>query len=502
MCGIIAVCGSPYASYEAYQGLLLMQHRGQDAAGILSFERNRRSFNIYKDEGLVDKVFNKDNLLKLHGEMSIGHTRYSTIGECDLKDIQPITVNFPFGLGLAHNGNLININELKNYLKDKKHRYIYSNNDAEVLLNLLADGLLTYSNKSIRADEYIQFDFNALKESVRDIFQMTKGGYAVVAEIANQGLVAFRDPNGIRPLILGKRKLSEEEKELYPKHSNYAYCLASESNTLNFLGYEGVRDIDAGELLFIDLQGNLKTEKLVEKKKKPCIFEHVYFANPESIMDEQNVYSSRLQMGSYLGKKINKLMKEYSFKPDVIVPVPETSRISAISLSEETGIPYRELLIKNRYIQRSFILNTQKSRERAVSLKLSPVASELKGKNVLLVDDSIVRGTTSKKIIKMVKEAGANEVYFASACSPILYPCFYGIDFPDSKELVASGKTFDQIEEHLEADKVIYLDIEDLKKAVGLEDSCMACIDGKYPVEISSAGSFNTNRVRNGEINV
>ncbi len=497
MCGIIGVIGSPYSSQESYQGLLLMQHRGQDAAGILSFERNRKVFNLHKASGLVDKVFDEHNLRSLQGEMAIGHTRYSTIGATQDKDIQPLLINFPFGLALAHNGNLVNVNELQTFLKVKKHRYIFSNNDAEVLLNLIADGLMTYCHSSMRADEHYIFEYSGLRETVRDVMGLAKGGYAVIGEVAGQGLFAFRDPNGIRPLILGKRELTDEEKLKDPNHFKYTYCFASESNTLNYLGYDIVRDVEPGELVYVDLDGNIHSDILTKKKKAGCMFEYVYFANPESIIDDENVYAARIRMGEFLGHKIRGMIDDGRIDPDVVIPVPETSRVSAISMSEVIRVPYRELLIKNRYIQRSFILNSQKRRERAVQLKLSPVKSEIQGKKVLLVDDSIVRGTTSTRIIEMVRKAGAKEVYFASACPPILKPCFYGIDFPNPDELVASGKSFDEIEATLGADRVIYLDLEDIKKAINKPDLCTACLDGNYPVDIASAQSFNDNRVTN-----
>jgi amidophosphoribosyltransferase len=495
MCGIIGVIGSPFASYESYQGLLLMQHRGQDAAGILSFDQQSNLFHLHKSSGLVDTVFNKENLKTLVGNMSIGHTRYSTIGATDEKDIQPILNNYPFGLGLAHNGNLINVHELKRYLKNERHRYIFSNNDAEVILNLLADSLVNHCERSKRTDEFIVFDSKALVKSIHELFKLAKGGYAVLGEIANQGLFAFRDPHGIRPLILGQRELTQEEKQLNPLHFGKAYCLASESNTLNYLGYEIVRDIRPGEMLFINLKGEIISQILVEKKQTTCMFEYVYFANPESIIDEENVYASRIKMGEFLGHKINQMIEQNIISPDVVVPVPETSRVSAISMSEIIRVPYRELLIKNRYIQRSFILNTQQRRERAVQLKLSPVKPEIQGKRVLLVDDSIVRGTTSRKIIEMVRNAGAKEVYFASACPPIIKPCYYGIDFPNSNELLAHNRSEKEIEDILGADKVIYLNLADIKNSIQKPGLCMACIDGNYPVNIEDANQFNQNRV-------
>lgn len=494
MCGIIGVLGTPHSAQEAYQGLLLMQHRGQDAAGILSYEFSRRVYNLHKLPGLVDKVFEESDLKRLAGEMAIGHTRYSTIGHSDAGDIQPLMINFPFGIGLAHNGNLVNVHRLKEDLKVKRQRYIFSNNDAEVLLNILAEGLSVHCQAASNGHQ-LKFEYDALEKAVATIFENAQGGYAVIGEIANEGMFAFRDPHGIRPLIMGQRELSDEEKQMAPDHFGKTYCFASESNTLNYLGYEIIRDIDPGELVFIDKSGEVRSSKILNKEPAPCMFEYVYFANPESIMESENVYAARLKLGTQLGKKVRQLIDEGVISPDVVVPVPETSRVSAISMSEQIRVPYRELLIKNRYIQRSFILNSQKSRERAVQLKLSPVKSEIEGKKVLLVDDSIVRGTTSKRLIELVRRAGAKEVYFASACSPILHPCYYGIDFPNPKELVATNKTLAEIEQTLGADKVIYLDVEDLRKAINVPKMCMACLDGKYPVSIDEAENFNANRV-------
>lgn len=492
MCGIIGVLGTQNASQECYQGLLLMQHRGQDAAGILSYQNEVNQFQIHKDSGLVDTVFKEEDLKNLHGSLAIGHTRYSTIGHSHAKDSQPLLLNYPFGIGLTHNGNILNVHELKAYLKKEKQRYIISDNDAEILLNFIAEDLIEYC----RQESGFHFHFQALEMATNNAFKHLAGGFSVIGNIANHGMFAFRDPQGIRPLILGVRDLTEEEKLTAPNHFEKSYCLASESNTLNYLGYEVVRDIQAGELIYINHQGEIQTSILTQKPHTPCMFEWVYFANPESIIDKKNVYASRIKMGEFLGNKIQKMIDEGLIDPDVIVPIPETSRVSAISLSEVIKRPYRELLIKNRYIQRSFILNSQKRRERAVQLKLNPVVHEMKGKNILLVDDSIVRGTTSTRLIEMVRKAGANKVYFASACPPILKPCFYGIDFPDPKELVATDKTYQEIENALGADRVVYLDQADLKAAIGKESLCTACLDGNYPVDISMAESFNANRVK------
>jgi amidophosphoribosyltransferase len=486
MCGIVGVIGAPQASQEVYQGLLLLQHRGQDSAGILSYDQTHQTFHEHKDLGRTGEVFNSDNLKKLTGSMALGHTRYSTIGRSTIQDVQPVRVGYPFGIGIVHNGNLVNFPKLRELLEEKYKRHIFSNNDIEGILNILADGLIKQGADKV--------DFEDMIAAVDKVFQMAKGGFSVLSAVAHHGLLAFRDPKGIRPLILGKRKLLESERE--GSSSEYAYCLASESNVLNFLGYQVERDLRPGEVVFINQKGEFFSHQLKNEQGSPCMFEWIYFATPETTLENKNVYKARLKMGEILAKEIQPLVDAGDIKPDMIVPVPETSRVSAISLSETLGIPYREVLIKNRYIQRSFILNTQESRTRAVQLKLTPVISELKGKKVLLVDDSIVRGTTSKRIVEMVREAGASEVYMASTCPPITHPCYYGIDFPDPNELVAYGKGHDEIEKTIGLDKLIYMSIEGLKKSIELPKLCMACLTGEYPVPVDDAEHFRANRVK------
>lgn len=498
MCGIVGVYGTPYSFQEVYQGLLLLQHRGQDAAGILSFDFNSKDFHHYKDLGLISDVFSHDILAGFSGQMSIAHTRYATVGPkkglkspIDSKrDIQPMMINYPFGIGMVHNGNIVNYFELKKDLQEEKSRHLFTQSDLEVLINLLSDGL---SEKS-----KLTFSFDQFQIAVQNIFDKALGGFSVVGLLADKGLFAFRDPHGLRPLILGERNLTQEEKEAYPENFGKSYILSSESNALNFLGYEIVRDLDPGEILFINDKGEILSSKSYSKIKKipqkSCMFEWVYFANPESVLEKRSVYSTRLDFGKNLGHEIQQLIDSGEISPDIVVPIPETSRVAAISLSETLKIPYREVLIKNRYIQRSFILNTQESRNRAVALKLTAIASEIKGKNVLLLDDSIVRGTTSKRIIEMVKEAGAKEVYFATTCPPIRYPCYYGIDFPDPKELVASNRTIEEVSKYLGATRLIYLSEEATTKSIGKESLCMACINGCYPVDISSAKKFQEMR--------
>jgi len=498
MCGIIGVYGTPYSFQEVYQGLLLLQHRGQDAAGILSFDFNSKDFHHYKDTGLISDVFSPEILAGFSGQMSIAHTRYATVGPNEnpknaidkKRDIQPMMINFPFGIGLVHNGNILNYFQLKQYLQEEKDRHLFTQNDLEALINLLSVGISERSESN--------FSFDQFQMAIQNIFDKAHGGFSVLGLLADKGLFAFRDPHGLRPLILGERLLTEEEMAAHPKHFGKSYILASESNALNFLGYNVVRDLAPGEILFISPTGEISSSvsysKIKKIPQKSCMFEWVYFANPESVLEKRSVYSTRLDFGVNLAKEIQVLIDDGVISPDIVVPIPETSRVAAISLSERLKIPYREVLIKNRYIQRSFILNTQESRNRAVQLKLTAIASEIKGKNVLLVDDSIVRGTTSKRIIEMVKEAGAKEVYFASTCPPIRNPCYYGIDFPDPKELVASSRTVEEVAKYLGADRLIYLSTEGMKKSIGIENLCMACIDGNYPIDVGAAKVFKEMR--------
>ena len=493
MCGIVGVFGTPFSNQEVYQGLLLLQHRGQDAAGILSYDFDSKNFHLHKELGLVSDVFSPEILAGFSGQMAIAHTRYATVGPKNpldsKRDIQPMTTNYPHGIGMVHNGNIVNYYDLKHHLLDEKRRHLFSNSDLEILLNILSDGLKNKDNIH---------HFDKFQDSVKSLFDKALGGFSVLGLLADQGLFAFRDPHGLRPLILGERKLTEEEKAAHPNHFGKSYCLSSESNSLNFLGYDVVRDLAPGEILFIDSLGEIFSStdysKLKNIEPKSCMFEYVYFANPESVLEDKSVYSARLDFGKNLAGEIQTLIDSGEIAPDLVVPIPETARVAAISLSENLKIPYREVLIKNRYIQRSFILNTQASRNRAVQLKLTAIASEIKGKNILLLDDSIVRGTTSKRIIEMVKEAGAKEVYFATTCPPIRYPCYYGVDFPDPNELVASARTTEEVQEYLGATKLIYLSEVALVKSIGKESLCMACVNGCYPVDVSSAKKFQDMR--------
>lgn len=477
MCGIVGLIGTPDAAHEAFLALTTLQHRGQDGAGILTYDK--QGLHLVKNLGLVESVFTRDNIQSLTGNMAIGHVRYSTIGKGELIDVQPHVLSYPFGLGMAHNGNVVNYYELVDELKNQSRRHILSSCDVEIILNVFAEGLAIQKNeKNI---------FKQICTAAQTVYNRVNGSYSVVTLIAGKGLVAFRDPHGIRPLVWGS------------KNNNSAHMLASESAALAFNGYEIVRDIDPGEVLFIDMDGNIHHKVLDNKGPKHCMFEWVYFASPESIIDGVPVYGARMQLGRNLAKLLKKRMDEKGIRPDVIVPVPDTARCAAIALAEELGIPHREVLIKNRYIKRTFILDSNEKRKRAVSLKLSPVRSEIKGKSVILVDDSIVRGTTSKKIIELVRAAGAREVCFVSTCPPIKMPCYYGIDFPDGDDLIAFRDDEDKICKELGADSVVYLDIKGLVHSVqgawGMDfPPCMACLDGDYPTDISAGKCFAEKR--------
>ncbi len=493
MCGVVGVIGTPDAATEAFLGLTTLQHRGQDAAGILSYDVD--GFHRVKNIGLVESVFTRDNMKTLTGNLALGHARYSTIGKGDLVDVQPFLLSYPFGLGMVHNGNIVNCGELADELK-KARRYLLTHSDTETVLNVFADALARSPAGTQGATEELSFD--TICSAVADVFKRVKGSYSIVTLVADHGLVAFRDPHGIRPLIWGKRPMrrtGENPPGALP--SGEAHMVASESVALAFSGYEVVRNIQPGEVLFIDMQGKVHSRVLDNRGPRHCMFEWVYFASPESVIDGVPVYGSRIQLGKSLAKLVKKRMDEQKLVADIIVPVPETSRIAAIALAEELGIPYRETLIKNRYIKRTFILDSQEKRQKAVNLKLSPVKSEIQGKRVLLVDDSIVRGTTSRKIIELIRQAGATSVYIVSTCPPIQHPCYYGIDFPSEKELIGSNRSLKEIEQDLGADAVIYQDLPGLQEATtgeGGHKPCMACLDGNYPTDISSARRFAKDR--------
>jgi amidophosphoribosyltransferase len=483
MCGLIGVIGpqnaknKSWAAHDAYNGLLTLQHRGQDAAGILSFDTANHRFFDKKDLGLISSVFNSDTISVLHGNIAIAHTRYATTGGNDVRDLQPLITGLPFGLGMVHNGNLVNYHELARTLTQQLHLQLLTTNDLEILLNLWCHFL---QREGVPLHK--SFDFDSAIKATEQIFEIVDGAYAVVGIMAGHGLFGFRDPQGIRPLVLGAT-------------DDGRYCLASETTALNFLGYQFVRDVAPGELILISPEGKIYN-KIIPKIKDPapCMFEWVYFAGAASTIEGRSVYASRLELGNVLAKKVLHALAENEIEVDIVSPVPETSRPSSIALAEAIARPYREAFIKSRYVQRSFILNTQEERERAVQLKLSPILSEIQGKSILLVDDSIVRGTTSRSIVALLRKCGAKRISLAITCPPIRHPCYYGIDFPDASVLVATDRNEQEIADWIGVDKVIYIDEHDLKHAIGKKKLCMGCIKGTYPTPIRGSEEFRKNR--------
>lgn len=493
MCGVIGIIGpfqeaqKTWAAYEAHQGLLTLQHRGQDAAGLLSYDMKSHRFHSNKDLGLITSVFSKNDLDRLPGNMAVAHTRYATTGTDDKVDLQPLVTGLPFGVGMAHNGNLVNYYELARYLTDELQLQLLTNNDIEVFLSLWC-----YQLQSEGIPYRNPFTFEAAVKATRQIFELVDGGYACVGLMADHGLFAFRDPKGIRPLVLGSKDSTIPGQK--------QYCVASESSALQFLGYQIIRDIRPGELLFIEPNGQIHSEDVLKPSKAAhCMFEWVYFSGAESSMDGRSVYGARLELGRILAQKVQSAINAGEIAPDIICPVPDTSRPATISLSESVRIPYREAFIKNRYVQRSFILKSQEAREKAVQLKLSPIPSEIFNKNILLVDDSVVRGTTSKNIVSLLKSNGAKRITLAITCPAIRHPCFYGIDFPSPNELIASGKNEEEIAKWIGVDKVIYLKTDDLKEALGIEDICTGCISGEYPTDLRGCEEF-TNKRRGAQL--
>ena len=470
MCGIFGVIGSENAAAEIYIGLMHLQHRGQDAAGILTTDfRNGGSMNMVKERGLVANVFDEEKLRQLKGSAGIGHTRYPTIGVASKKEAQPFFLQYPDGIGMAFNGNIVNYPSLKKYLRDKKRRYLMSDSDAEVMLNLFASEYLKESGTKSFFDSvaYLQ------KELV--------GAYSVVGMIANKGIFAFKDPNGIKPLIMGKKEYNGKT----------CYAFASESIALTIQGYNELRDLKPGEVVFIDKKLKVYSKVLNEKKHAHCVFEWVYFSTVESEIEDMPVYIARSKLGEELANKVKRLWPDLEI--DLVIPIPDTSRPAANSLAYKLGIPYGEGLVKNRYVGRTFIMPVQKSREYALDLKLKPIDAMLKGKKVMVVDDSIVRGSTSKKIVKLLRASGVKKVYFLSTFPPIRYPCYYGIDFQREEELIAHNKKIKEIEKEIGADKLIYMDVESLKNCIGTE-LCTACVTGDYPTSIGEAKNLQNLR--------
>ncbi|QEQ96962.1 amidophosphoribosyltransferase [Neptunomonas concharum] len=465
MCGIVGLVAKSLVNQTIFDALTVLQHRGQDAAGMVTCEGNR--FFLRKDNGLVNEVFRTRHMKRLVGHVGIGHVRYPTAGSSSAAEAQPFYVNSPYGIALAHNGNLTNADELGEEMFRADLRHINTTSDSEVLLNVFAHELQRQGKLTPDADDIF--------EAVSKVHKRVKGGYAVVAVITGYGVLAFRDPNGIRPLVYGTRSTPEGEE-----------CMvASESVALDISGFTRVRDIEPGEAIFIDMDGNVFTRQCAEKTNlAPCLFEFVYLARPDSIIDNVNVHQARMRMGVKLAEKVLKERPDHDI--DVIIPIPDTSRTSALEMAKHLNVTFREGFIKNRYIGRTFIMPGQTQRKKSVRRKLNPIEMEFKGKVVMLVDDSIVRGTTSKQIVQMARDMGARKVYFASAAPPVRFPNVYGIDMPSPTEFIAHNRTESEIGEAIGADWMLYQDLNDLKETVAegldiaLTDFDSSVFDGYY----------------------
>ncbi|CAM4024004.1 MULTISPECIES: amidophosphoribosyltransferase [Vibrio] len=447
MCGIVGIVGTTPVNQSIYDALTVLQHRGQDAAGIVTINSNR--FRLRKANGLVKDVFEVKHMQRLQGNVGIGHVRYPTAGSSSASEAQPFYVNSPFGITLAHNGNLTNAAEVRQNLFEKDRRHVNTTSDSEVLLNVLAHNI--DMTKTFNITEKDVFD------AVERVHQTIRGAYAVTAMIIGHGMVAFRDPNGIRPLCLGKREVEGATE----------YMVASESVALDAVGFDFMRDVAPGEAVYITFDGQLYTQQCAHNPQlNPCIFEFVYFARPDSFIDKISVYSARVEMGNKLGEKIKREWSDLDI--DVVIPIPETSCDIALQIAQIIDKPYRQGFVKNRYVGRTFIMPGQQQRKKSVRRKLNAIRSEFKGKNVLLVDDSIVRGTTSEQIIEMARDSGANKVYIVSAAPEVRFPNVYGIDMPSANELIAHGREVDEISALIGADGLMFQSIEDLVSAVGL----------------------------------
>ena len=464
MCGVVGIISSRPVNQEIYDALTVLQHRGQDSAGIMT--DNQGVLCLRKSNGLVSDVFSTEHMTRLRGNMGIGHVRYPTAGTLSSSEAPPFYVNSPFGICLAHNGNLVNNDELRRHLREVDRRHLNTESDTEALLNLFAHELQENFEGQLTPE--------IIFEAATHLFEKSSGGYAVVSMILNEGLVAMRDPNGIRPLILGKREVGQGTE----------YMIASESVALDIADFEIMRDVKPGEVIFITKEGEFFSKQCIKPKSyTPCMFEFVYFARPDSVIDGMSVYKSRLRMGEYLAQRIIKEGLHHDV--DVVIPIPDTSRSTALQVAHHLGVKYREGFIKNRYIGRTFIMPGQEIRKKSVKQKLNPIEVEIRDKNVLLIDDSIVRGTTSKKIIQMARNSGANKVFFASAAPPVKYPNVYGIDMPSTAELLASNRTEEDLARYIGADWLIYQELDDLISAVQFDGSDAqafdtSCFSGEY----------------------
>ncbi|TNF12016.1 MAG: amidophosphoribosyltransferase, partial [Vibrionaceae bacterium] len=444
MCGIVGIVGTTPVNQSIYDALTVLQHRGQDAAGICTIESNR--FRLRKANGLVKDVFEAKHMQRLQGSVGIGHVRYPTAGSSSASEAQPFYVNSPFGITLAHNGNLTNANEVRQKLFEKDRRHVNTTSDSEVLLNVLAHEIDTVKGNVTAEDVF---------RAVANVHRAIRGAYAVTAMIIGHGMIAFRDPHGIRPLCLGKREVNGRTE----------YMVASESVALDAVGFDFMRDVAPGEAVYATFEGELFTKQCADNPVlNPCIFEFVYFARPDSFIDKISVYSARVEMGKKLGDRIKANFPELDI--DVVIPIPETSCDIALQIAQALDKPYRQGYVKNRYVGRTFIMPGQQQRKKSVRRKLNTIRSEFKDKNVLLVDDSIVRGTTSEQIIEMARDAGAKKVYMVSAAPEIRFPNVYGIDMPSANELIAHGRDNEAICKQIGADALIFQTLDDLVDAV------------------------------------
>jgi amidophosphoribosyltransferase len=469
MCGFIGVIGAKGAVSEIYDGLVAIQHRGQDAAGIIAYDGGR--FHVKKGEGLVRDIFTAANMERLKGDVALGHVRYPTVGSGGGEDAQPFTVNFPFGIAMAHNGNVANYETLRGTLEHDALRVLYSGCDVEVILNVFAGALARAAQGT--------FTLEAYHAAVREVYATVRGAYSVVGFIAGHGLFAFRDPYGIKPIAFGRRKIGD----------GYSYAVASESVVLSTIDYEVFPAGPPGEALFVDHDGNVSLEQVGAPNHHPCVFEFVYFARPDSNLEGISVYEARIRMGERLAK----VFRAAGHAADVIIPIPDSARTAALAMAQSLGIPYREGLVKNRYVGRTFIMPSEVERKRSLRHKLNAIEEEFRGRDVLLVDDSIVRGNTSKQIVQLARQAGARRVLFASMSPPLVHPCVYGIDMSTRREFIARDRTHAEVATEIGADAVIYQTLDDLVGAVTeknprVERMCTACFSGNYPTgDITSA---------------
>jgi len=461
VCGFIGIIGSDSAAQEIYDGLVAVQHRGQDAAGIVTYDGR---FHVKKGEGLVRDIFSEANFRRLRGSVGVGHVRYPTVGSGGGEDAQPFTVNYPFGIVMAHNGNVANYEELRGELACGGRRHLFSGCDVEVVLNVFADALACEAGAG--------FSLAAYHAAVREVYRRVRGAYSVVGFVAGRGLFAFRDPYGIKPIAMGRRE----------RDGRAAWAVASESVVLAAIGYEPLPPEPPGQAVFVDLDGRVHREQLAEPCHRPCVFEFVYFARPDSQLEGISVHAARLRMGEALAARV----REAGLALDVVVPVPDSARTAALALAQRLGVLYREALVKNRYVGRTFIMPSDGDRRRSVRQKLNPIEEEFRGRDVLLVDDSIVRGTTSRQIVSLARQAGARKVYFASTAPPLVHPCVYGVDMSTRREFVARGRDADEVARQIGADAVVYQRLEALLDAVRhgqerVDRMCAACFSGEYP---------------------